>query len=276
MSDIESAVRGYRKAARGTAHSVPVAKANEAGRQLHAHYLALRQTQAGRDAIAALMSDEDPHVRLWAARHSLEWAPGAAQSALEQARNIGGLLGFEADMTLKEYKKGRLLFGAAAGGPAGAASQKGANEASPIVEDWDRAATDFFGPNPGAGDRAATAMYSAHGLIMNGGVLNFVEITSDVQLEAAKAGYRFFGFDGIVDLLSRAKSLVDRAPVPPQNETRSKSELSPDAQSVHESGSGQFETQFDSDYAIYVPDDCALQERYEQVRRVRPGEFADS
>jgi len=276
-------VRNYCEAACGTArlvdamtHSLDPAKANQCADELHAHYLALRHTQAGRDAITSLMSHEDTSVRLWAAGHSLEWAPDAAQAVLEELRDSDGPVSFEAKWTLIEYHRGRLSFGPAAGGPAGAASQKGATEPSRVVVTWDRAATDYFGPNPGAGDRAARAMYSAHGLIMNGGVLNFVEIENDAELEAAKAGYRFFGFDGIVDLLSRAKSVVDRPPAPPQNESESKAEVSPGAQSLQQSDLDRFERQLDSDYAICVPDDSTLQERYEQVRLARPSDFADS
>jgi len=116
MCELESAVRGYSEAARGTALSVDAAKANRCADALHEHYVALRQTQAGKEAIAALMCDEDPNVRLCAARHSLEWAPDAARAALEQLRDGGGLMGLTAEYTLKEYEKGRLAFGAAAGG----------------------------------------------------------------------------------------------------------------------------------------------------------------
>jgi hypothetical protein len=57
------------------------------------------------------MFDEDPNVRLWAAAHSLEWTPQAAQVELERLIDNGGMLGFEAETTLKEYQKGRLSFG---------------------------------------------------------------------------------------------------------------------------------------------------------------------
>ena len=119
MCEFESAVRGYCEAARSTARLVDAAnlslhpaKANKCADELHAHYVALRQTQAGRDAITSLMGHEHPSVRLMAAAHSLEWAPDAARVALEELRDSGGPVSFEAEMTLKEYQKGRLSFGA--------------------------------------------------------------------------------------------------------------------------------------------------------------------
>jgi hypothetical protein len=117
MDDIENALRRYCEGALGTAACLrdPV-QANKSVDELHRHYLVLRRTQAGKNGIISLMSNEDQNVRLWAARHCLEWAPDAASAVLNDICNTGGLLGFEAEMTLKEYKKGRLKFGPAAGG----------------------------------------------------------------------------------------------------------------------------------------------------------------
>ncbi|NQU19711.1 MAG: DUF2019 domain-containing protein [Candidatus Nealsonbacteria bacterium] len=57
------------------------------------------------------MSHDNPHVRLWAAAHSLEWAPDAARVALEKLRDGDGPGSFDAKWTLKEYeRKGRLSF----------------------------------------------------------------------------------------------------------------------------------------------------------------------
>jgi hypothetical protein len=115
MAELENALRGYCEAAAGTAASVP-AIANRWARQLCAYYMILRKTQAGKDAIASLMSHEDRHVRLWAAAHSLEWAPDSARAALERMRDSGGAGAFDAKWTLIEYQeKGRLSFGTPAG-----------------------------------------------------------------------------------------------------------------------------------------------------------------
>lgn len=126
MIEVESAARGYCDAARGTARlvdatnlSLDPVKANNSADELQAHYIVLRRTQVGRDAITSLMGHEHLSVRLMAAAHSLEWAPDTARVVLEELRDSGGPVSFEAEMTLKEYQKGRLSFGA------GGWSQKG-------------------------------------------------------------------------------------------------------------------------------------------------------
>jgi hypothetical protein len=119
MYDLDSAVRAYCEAALGTARVVDAANlsldpgnANRCADELHAQYVVLRQTQAGRDAVTSLITHAEPSVRLWAAAHSLEWAPDVARVALEELRDSGGPVSFEAKWTLKEYEKGRLSFGA--------------------------------------------------------------------------------------------------------------------------------------------------------------------
>jgi hypothetical protein len=59
------------------------------------------------------------------------------------------------------------------------------------------------------GDRALAALLLVHGLAMNGGVLHAVERATPHELDDAKSGYRFFGFDDVVAVLTEAKALVD-------------------------------------------------------------------
>jgi hypothetical protein len=59
------------------------------------------------------------------------------------------------------------------------------------------------------GDRALAALLRVHGLVMNGGVLHAVECATPHEFDAAKAGYRFFGFDDVVVVLTKAKGLVE-------------------------------------------------------------------
>ena len=40
-----------------------------------------------------------------------------------------------------------------------------------------------------------------------------------------------------------------------------------------EEGLGQFEEQLDAEYRRHVPDDSALEERFEEVLAARPGDF---
>jgi hypothetical protein len=52
----------------------------------------------------------------------------------------------------------------------------------------------------------------AHGYVMNGGVLHAIAGLSPDTLRAACAGYRYFGFDSVADLLATgAASLSERA-----------------------------------------------------------------
>jgi hypothetical protein len=108
-------VRRYRQAAIEHTRSSDLATcdpdgANRAHDQLHHTYKLLRQTHEGRQALVSLMDDPDPGVRMWAAAHSLQWETEKAKAVLQELIQVGGLLGFEAEMTLKEYAKGRLSF----------------------------------------------------------------------------------------------------------------------------------------------------------------------
>jgi hypothetical protein len=51
---------------------------------------------------------------------------------------------------------------------------------------------------------AASAVWIAHGLVMNGGVLHCAEALSKRELRAAIAGYRFFGFPVVAEALEQA------------------------------------------------------------------------
>ncbi len=128
----------------------------------------------------------------------------------------------------------------------------GASGARSATATWNRAATAFFGPNPGAGDRAAEAMSVMHGMIMSGGVLDAVEIMDQKQFEAAKAAYRYFGFDPVVDLLSRAKLLLERPTADAEPETILKTDQFV-VELIDEDDVGQFEEELDSVYWQHGP-----------------------
>lgn len=71
-------------------------------------HLALRATRRGRDAITRLIDDENPTVRSWSAVNALAWAPAVARAELEREAAAGGLLGFGAEVSLREFDAGRL------------------------------------------------------------------------------------------------------------------------------------------------------------------------
>lgn len=110
INDLEKLVQDYRTASLQTGLWNDAENANQAHDRLHKLYKILRTTPEGQEAISRLMADSDPYVRLWAASHSLFWKPDDARKVLEQIAACGGLLGFDAEMVLKEFDAGRLTF----------------------------------------------------------------------------------------------------------------------------------------------------------------------
>lgn len=99
----------YREGAEGTSKSMP-AKANKSHDKMHASYKQLRESDAGKSGIMELMEDISPHVRCWAAAHSLEWQPERAKSVLTALCELRGPCSFDAEMVLREFDKGKLNF----------------------------------------------------------------------------------------------------------------------------------------------------------------------
>jgi|ERR1035441_6112455 hypothetical protein len=121
---------------------------------------------------------------------------------------------------------------------------------TPAALIWNRACQGG-GQNPCNGDRALAALLKVHGFTMNGGVLHAVECLNALELADAEAGYRFFGFGAVADLLSRARKIW---------------EANKDLES--------YEPQLDHDYSALIPDDSSLYERFEDLHRTRSSEFA--
>ena len=86
---------------------------------------------------------------------------------------------------------------------------------------------------------------------MNGGVLHAVECLSASELADAKSGYRFFGLGSVAELLSRARKIWEA-----------------------DQDRGSYERLLDHDYAMLIPDDSALCDRFEELHRRRPSDFA--
>jgi len=49
-------------------------------------------------------------VRIWAAAHALEFSPRDGEPVLVAIARLSEPIGFSAEMTLKEWRKGRLEF----------------------------------------------------------------------------------------------------------------------------------------------------------------------
>jgi len=62
------------------------------------------------DEFVNLLNHESPYVRLWASAYALQVTNSMAEEVLETLADFKGLLGFEAMMTLQEWRKGNLKF----------------------------------------------------------------------------------------------------------------------------------------------------------------------
>jgi hypothetical protein len=115
---------------------------------------------------------------------------------------------------------------------------------------WNRAC-EGGGDSPRAGDIALASMLLFHGPAMNGGVLHAVECLSSEQLTAAKAGYTYFGFDAIADLITSAERAINEGQ---DLEAR--------------------EAILDQQYWAVIPDDGALSKSFEWHRSQHPFEYS--
>jgi hypothetical protein len=113
-ADISELKRVYRDAAAKHGEATERADhhvANEMADLVAEIYAELRSR--GSDAqreLLGLLADEAASVRLWAATHALEFAPEDGEPVLRSLVSMGRLLGFTADMTLTEWRAGRLTF----------------------------------------------------------------------------------------------------------------------------------------------------------------------
>lgn len=124
------------------------------------------------------------------------------------------------------------------------------NRLAPADQVWNRACYGG-GAAPGPGDRALAALLAFHGPAMNGGVLHACEFLDAQKLEAAEAGYRFFGFDEIADIILRAQRILKTEDDLEENDER-----------------------LNIEYASFVPLDAHLANRFEAYFLENPDDFA--
>lgn len=105
----EELLAGYREAAARTAH-LKTRVAKSSADHLQTYYQQLCDTPEGRAGITALTEDESPHVRTWAAAHSLSWDVENARTTLDALQESGGPCAFDAERILRQFDKGDLSF----------------------------------------------------------------------------------------------------------------------------------------------------------------------
>ena len=112
---------------------------------------------------------------------------------------------------------------------------------------------DDGGSDPSPGDTALASVLYAHGYIMNGGVMHAIELMTRDELESGIAGYRFYDFPSISDLLIRARQLLES-----------------------ESLTDSDEQMLDADYLRFIPTDEALVYRFEKHYEANPNDYSPS
>jgi len=83
-------------------------KANRLVDEAHRVASRLRESEGGRQALLALIDHENQAVKLWVAAECTVFAPKPATKALRKLAKSDGHHAFSAEMTLKEFKAGRL------------------------------------------------------------------------------------------------------------------------------------------------------------------------
>ena len=86
-------------------------KANRNSDRIAAAYRGLREMgPEAQSQLLPLLDHSDSGVRAWAGAHALEFAPEPGARALSSLAKQGDITGFGAEMTLREWKAGRLRF----------------------------------------------------------------------------------------------------------------------------------------------------------------------
>lgn len=110
--DAEALEAKYRKYAEGHGAGFTVGDSKMANRnydKLAALLPKLRATgDRGEQILRRLMNDPSDAVAMWAATHSLPVAEEEALATLRAIAGRGGIIGFSAEMVIREWKNGRL------------------------------------------------------------------------------------------------------------------------------------------------------------------------
>jgi len=85
-------------------------KANDAADKMATIWEKIRDLGSdAQQSFLLLLDNNEPEVQCWAASHALAFAPDKASTVLEKlASGQHGMISFDAQMTLQEWKSGRL------------------------------------------------------------------------------------------------------------------------------------------------------------------------
>lgn len=110
-----SLIAAYRKSAERHGEATEAGDyvtANREAGDLAVIYAELRlRGLESQQCLLPLLCDPEDRVRLWAAAHALEFAPSIGEQVLAKlAETTIGFVKMDANMTLKEWREGRLRF----------------------------------------------------------------------------------------------------------------------------------------------------------------------
>ncbi len=112
LTDTEIVARYRTAAIAHLAHSAKGAykKANPEAEIIAACYRELRGRGSRSQAALLTLLDDEAGVQVWAGAHALEFAPDLAEPVLIELEAGESLAAFNARMTLREWRAGRLVF----------------------------------------------------------------------------------------------------------------------------------------------------------------------
>jgi hypothetical protein len=88
----------------------PALANKEFDRMINAYVELKRRGREAQDLLLPLLSHDDREVRLHAGIMALEFAPHLAEPVLQAVHSLHGMTGYEADLALREWRKGALKF----------------------------------------------------------------------------------------------------------------------------------------------------------------------
>ena len=110
MSDTNALLSEYEELAVAWDSETKAGKANKIFDRIHSIALQLRPVEEGRQGLEKLLGHPIRGVRLNAAADCLAWNSKAAVTALENLLTPRGTHSLSAEITLREYRAGRMRF----------------------------------------------------------------------------------------------------------------------------------------------------------------------
>jgi hypothetical protein len=196
--------------------------ANKLFDQVEVLYRKLRTSRDGRRGIEMLLADDDPVVRLRAARHTLAWDQDRGAEVLREVANGHfGMVSHSAKYTYQNFLAGQYPLETDATAPA-------STTVAPSLR-----------TNTALREEDADGLFEFHSQLMNGGLEHCLEILPSITVQKALSAMNEIG---LRELAVSLKAFVQGREGSSGMESREKSAL-----------------RFEEDYELAIPSDAALQ-----------------